>query len=67
MKVILFGPTSLSGKKSSGPTPNGVRWGLQEATPGMIALAAIIVSTSVLLFLEYITQRSSLGSLPPIP
>lgn len=53
LRVILFGPASLSGAKSSGPTPNGARWGIQEATPGMIAFAAIIVSTPIFLFIEY--------------
>ena len=51
LKVMLFGPSSLSEKKSSGPKPNGVQWRLQEATPGMIALATIIVSTSPLFIL----------------
>jgi len=51
LKVILFGPSSLaeSGKKPPGPKPKGIQWGIQEATPGMIALAAIIVSMSQLL------------------
>ena len=54
LKVVLFGPSSLSGKKSSGPRPYGVRWGLQEVTPGMIAFAAIIVSVfRPHAFLEY--------------
>lgn len=46
LKVILFGATSLApiDGKNSGPKPAGIRWGLNEVTPGAIAFAAILVS-----------------------
>ena len=43
LRVMLFGPLSLSKKRPSGPTSNRVQWRVREATPGMIALAAMIV------------------------
>jgi len=46
LKVILFGPTSLTSKskKPSGRKPFAVKHRLTEVTPGMIAFASIIVS-----------------------
>ena len=49
LKVILFGPSSLAGNGThSGPKPCGIKWRLNEVTPGAIAFAAIVVSTSPL-------------------
>lgn len=67
LKVILFGPSSLRPRKRrSGPTPNGMRWGIQEANAGMIAFAAIIVSRIKYRLLKITQQRWSLGSLPVV-
>ena len=67
LRVMLFGPSSLSKKRPSGPTSNGVRWGVREATPGMIALAAMIVSVYLLHFSNIGAQFWSVGSLPALP
>jgi len=44
LKVMLFGPTSISDDKPcSGPKLYGIKWNLTETTPGAIALAAVVV------------------------
>ena len=49
LKVILFGPSSLSDNGThSGPKPAGVKWKLNEVTPGAIAFAAVLVSCPLL-------------------
>ena len=45
-KIMLFGATALddSDGKQVGPTPSGIKWGLDGVTPGLIAFTGILVS-----------------------
>ncbi|THH17153.1 hypothetical protein EUX98_g9180, partial [Antrodiella citrinella] len=42
LKLIMFGPSSLSRSKVAKPKTNAILWGVSSITPGMIAFAAIV-------------------------
>jgi hypothetical protein len=44
LKSILFGPGSLSSKKSPSRITQGKVWGITRVSPGAIALMAVLVS-----------------------
>ncbi|KAH9058029.1 hypothetical protein EDB83DRAFT_2520925 [Lactarius deliciosus] len=44
LKTILFGVSSLGGDPMGNRTPKSILWGLKKTTPGMIALAATVIT-----------------------
>jgi hypothetical protein len=49
LKLLFFGPSSLQAGNENRPGPKaaGTKWEIREVTPGAIALAAIMVSISM--------------------